>query len=422
MARITDLDPIENEQVNNTIDLLHLVDVSSETSVDKKITVAKFHKTAPAASATEKGDVTTGEQSFAGDKTFKDDVNIEGDLVVTGDIKQLGNPFANGQLFSWDAIAQKAVGKSVDTEVTAGSSNPVSSSGVKIYVDTSISSVVGAGFSHNIPRITPKDITVYYQNGTLWQRLNGTDGFTLFEDIYVGDYFQMSRPITTPNQDPQYAATGTDWVTIAGINTLAGNGDNIDMWFNHLVMIPGKGDLPGVNYFGRNRMNPTDTTAGGYYNSELHQSILGPVVSAGSTAAGATVNQQLYAEFGAHLKTTRELLTDNIGPTLNNRFGNAGGASSSWAWYSCQSCLMSEVEVFGATIWSSSGFDTGNAKTRLPLFNFSTKALNNRWSWYWLKDIASAALFCYVNGNGDSSYRGASDAGAFVRPRFVLGA
>lgn len=330
MARITDLEAITKEQVNPAADLLHIVDVSSETSIDKKITVEEFSK--------------------------------------------------------------------------------------------AIASGVFSSMDHNIPRAIPKDITAYYQNGTLWQRLNGTNGFTLFEDIFAGDYFQMSRPITTPNQDPQYAATGADWVTIAGINTLAGNGDSVDMWFNHLVMVPGKGDLPGVNYFGRNRMNPTDTTAGGYYNSELHQSILGPVVSAGSTAAGATVNQQLYAEFGAHLKTTRELLTANIGASLNNKFGSAGGASSSWAWYSCQACLMSEVEVFGATIWSSSGFDTGNAKTRLPLFNFSTKALNNRWSWYWLKDIASAALFCCVGTGGDSACSGASYAGVFVRPRFVLGA
>ncbi len=496
MARITDLDSIENEQVNSAVDLLHLVDVSSETSVDKKITVAKFHKTAPDATTTERGFVSNSAQSFSGSKTFTNNVDVEGNLTVAGNIYQNGSSYethaeklftkkdmiytrdgaqsalaagdysgitakhydadgndgmlafdkngiarvgdvgdtqpiltraeeadlTNGQLLTWDSSSKKAIGKSIDSTVTAGSDNPVSSSGTKNYVDTTIANTIGAGITHNIPRIVPKDITSYVTDGTLWKRLNGTDGFTLFEDIYVGDYWQMSRPITTPNQDSQHAVTGTDWVTIAGINTLAGNGDSIDMWQNHLVMIPGKGDQPGVNYFGRNRMNPTDTTVGGYYNSELHQSILGAVVSAGSTAAGATVNQQLYAEFGSHLKTTRELLTNNMGASLNNRFGSASGATSGWGWYSCQSCLMSEVEVFGATIWSSSGYDTGNAKTRLPLFHFSTKALNNRWSWYWLKDIASAALFCGVAGNGESSYGGASSPGSYVRPRFVLGA
>ena len=50
--------------------------------------------------------------------------------------------------------------------------------------------------SHNIPRLIPKDITSYVTDGTLWKRLAGTDGYALFEDIYVGDYFKMSRPIS----------------------------------------------------------------------------------------------------------------------------------------------------------------------------------------------------------------------------------
>ena len=34
-----------------------------------------------------------------------------------------------------------------------------------------------------------KDITEYLTDGTLWKRVNGTDGYELFEDLYVGDYF-----------------------------------------------------------------------------------------------------------------------------------------------------------------------------------------------------------------------------------------
>lgn len=278
---------------------------------------------------------------------------------------------------------------------------------------------------HNIPRwingVLGKDITAYYSDGTLWKRLNGTDGFSLFEDIYAGDYFQMSRAITAPNQDSQYAVTGSQWVTIAGINTLRGNGDNIDMEYNHLVMIPGKGET-GNFHFGRKRMNSSNTTSGGYVSSEMHASTLGAVVSSGSTASGATINQQLYAEFGAHLKTTRELLSNSVGTSLYNRYGSATGASNNWGWYSCQACLMSEVEVYGSIAWSSSGYDTGTACKELPLFTFSKKAINNRSAYYWLKDVASSADFCGVDGGGDAGYRGASYARYCVRPRFVLGA
>lgn len=276
--------------------------------------------------------------------------------------------------------------------------------------------------SHNIPRyvngVLGKDITAYYNDGTLWKRLNGIDGFMLFEDVYAGDYFQMSRAITC--LDSYDGTTGSDWVTIAGINTLWGNGDT-GINYNHFVMIPGKGET-GSQHFGRHAMNGSNTTTGGYYNSVMCQSVLGSVVSAGSTASGATINQQLYAEFGAHLKTTRELLSTAINTSGYNRFGAADGCSSNWAWQSQQAVLMSEVEAYGSVVWSSSGYDTGTAKVQLPLFRFSTAALNNRSAYYWLKDVASASRFCHVSYHGSASYGGAGNTDYFFRPRFVLAA
>ena len=278
---------------------------------------------------------------------------------------------------------------------------------------------------HNVPRwvngVLGKDITTYYTDGTLWQRLNGTNGFTLFEDIYAGDFFQMSRAITAPNQDSQYATTGSQWVTIAGINTLRGNGDNISMDYNHLVMVPGKGET-GSFHFGRKRMNATNTTSGGYVGSEMNTATLGDVVSSGSTASGATINQQLYAEFGSHLKTTRELLSNAVTTTYENNYHAEKGASSGWAWTSVQAVLMSEVEVYGSTIWSSSGYDTGTACVQLPLFAHSKKAVNNRSSYYWLKDVASSSDFAYVSYLGYAFCSGASYSDRYVRPRFVIGA
>ena len=81
---------------------------------------------------------------------------------------------------------------------------------------------------------------------------------------------------------------------------------------------------------------------------------------------------------------------------------------------------MSEVEVYGATVWSSSGYDTGNANVQLPLFAFSKQAQNNHSAYWWLKDIASAAFFCYADDNGLAGSYGASGAGNYVRPRFII--
>ena len=276
--------------------------------------------------------------------------------------------------------------------------------------------------SHNIPRLIPKDITSYITDGTFWKRLAGTNGYALFEDIYVGDYFKMSRAISAYERTGRYQTTGSQYVTIAGLDTMMNNGDQASgVNYHHAVMVAGQG-FGGTQHFGRSRMNATNTTEGGYKASEMNTLVLGDVVSAGSTAADATINQQLYAEFGAHLKTTRELVSNAINATGYNRLGSATGCASDWAWTSAQAILMSEVEVYGSIAWSSSGYDTGNANRQLPLFAFSKQAQNNRSAWWWLKDIAFAANFCSAYYHGYSDYHYASSAHFYVRPRFILGA
>ena len=274
--------------------------------------------------------------------------------------------------------------------------------------------------SHNIPRVTPKDITAYITDGTFWKRLAGTNGFALFEDIYVGDYFRMSRAISAYERTGQYQTTGSQYVTIAGLDTMMNNGDQgSGVNYHHAVMVAGQG-FDGSQHFGRSRMNATNTTEGGYKASEMNTLVLGEVTSTGSTAADATINQQLYSEFGSHLKTTRELVTNAINATGYNRFGSATGCASNWEWISAQAILMSEIEVYGSIAWSSAGYDTGNANRQLPLFAFSKQTQNNRSAYWWLKDIASAARFCGARSDGIASYSGAGNAGNCVRPRFII--
>ena len=81
---------------------------------------------------------------------------------------------------------------------------------------------------------------------------------------------------------------------------------------------------------------------------------------------------------------------------------------------------MSEVEVYGATVWSSSGYDTGTACPQLPLFAKDKACINNRSAYYWLKDVATASNFCFVDGYGDANYNYAGLARSYVRPRFNL--
>lgn len=269
-----------------------------------------------------------------------------------------------------------------------------------------------------IPRKTPKDITSYYTDGTLWQRLTGTDGFVLFEDIKVGDYFQMSRTISAYEKTGRYQTTGSQYVTIADIDGAMYRGDN-GINYHHLIMVPGKG-FGGTQYFGHARMNAGSTAVGGYKGSEMFTDTIGEVATSGSTATTASINQQLYAEFGSHLKTTRELVSNGMNASGYNRFGTATGCASSWEWTSVQAVLMSEIEVYGTTVWSSSGYDTGSACRQLALFQHSELARNNRSSYYWLKDIASATRFCVAHNPGYADCIGANFAQFCVRPRFII--
>ena len=320
------------------------------------------------------------------------------------------NPVESGGVFN--ALATKQDTLTLDSNPTKGSNNPVSSGG--IYT------ALGEMFIHNIPRLVPKDITAYITDGTFWKRLAGTDGYALFEDIYVGDYFKMSRAISAYERTGQYQTTGSQYVTIAGLDTMMNNGNQENgVDYHHAVMVPGQG-FGGTQHFGRSRMNATNTTEGGYKASEMNTLVFGDVVSTGSTAADATINQQLYAEFGSHLKTTSELVSSAINATGYNRFGSATGCASGWEIISAQATLMSEIEVYGSIAWSSSGYDTGTANIQLPLFAFSKQAQNNRSANYWFKDIASAANFCYANFVSYISSVGASSADKDVRPRFII--
>ena len=231
----------------------------------------------------------------------------------------------------------------------------------------------------------------------------------------------MSRAISAYERTGSYQETGSEYVTIADLDGAMGRGDINPINYHHAIMVAGKGTDPTEKqHFGYARMNAANDTTGGYKASEMNAETLGAVASSGSTAATASINQQLYAEFGAHLKTVREMISTSINASGYNRFGSAGGCSNSWTWADIQAILMSEVEVYGSTVWSSSGYDTGTTSKRLALFQHSEIARNNRSAYYWLKDVASASKFCIAGGNGLAYHNDASRADYCVRPRFII--
>jgi len=327
------------------------------------------------------------------------------------------NPVKSGGIYT--ALSGKQDTLTFDNEPTENSGNPVTSGGLYTKF-AAIDNILLA--IHRIPRIVPKDISSYLADGSFSDRVAGTNGHPLMDDIFVGDYIHMSRAISAYERTGTYQETGSEYVTVADIDGAWGRGvSGYEINYHHLIMVPGKGlDPTEKQHFGRSRMNSGDSTANGYAGCEMHTTTIGAVASSGSTSSTATINQQLYAEFGSHLKTVRELVSNSINGSGYNRFGSATGCSNNWGWVSVQAILMSEAEVYGTTVWSSSGYDTGTAVRQLALFQQSEVARNNRSGYYWLKDVASAARFCIAYYRGYAYCDDASSAGLYVRPRFII--
>lgn len=226
-----------------------------------------------------------------------------------------------------------------------------------------------------------KDLTSIYSIDTIYNRVsNGT-----FIDLFVGDYFKV----------------GKYKLSIAGFDTYLNIGDASNLYNHHLILIIEEGLT--TQY-----MNSTDITTGGYYSSYMNK----------------TYYPSIYSELNPllknHIKTHREMLSNHINTNIISG-GNSGwkGSSDSHEWYDTNLSLLSEIEVFGTTIWSSSGYDIGSAKQQLPYFSLNPNNINIRKS-YWLSGVGSSNSFCCCLGYGGSGNMKASNKN-LVRPKLIFG-
>lgn len=240
-------------------------------------------------------------------------------------------------------------------------------------------------------RETPKDITTYFTDGSLYDRIAGTNGHELFDDVHVGDYFDLGTTING----------GTQWVTIASLDGLWGYGDTgNEIGYHHAVLIPGKSTDNSVSRtFGDAKMNSTSTTEGGYKSSLMNTSTM------------PTIDTALTAIFGNHLKTTREYVSSAI----------SGDNVSAMEWIDAKSILMSEWEVFGSKKYSGDiKFQNSTSLTnQLSLFTQTNDVHYVPSAGLWERDVANPINFCSVHGNSFAYYRDAGSTGG-VRPRFII--
>lgn len=185
---------------------------------------------------------------------------------------------------------------------------------------------------------------------------------------------------------------------IAGLNPMRGT-HSYRVTQNHvgLIVIP---HLTHAWNVSGNTYTGADERGAGYLNSDLHAYLKDTILPMCENDLGA-----------ANLIGHAKLLTNAVNTTGMNRFGSATGCSSSNTWeQNCKICALSEVQVYGAAVWSSSGYDTGEACRQLDVFQkySHTEIFGNEYPW--LRDVVSASNAAYAAYYGNAGTYAASRA------------
>ncbi len=230
------------------------------------------------------------------------------------------------------------------------------------------------------------------QNGkTYYADVNGTALIVPLEegaDISEAGYYEAVTDTVTVN----WRVVALDYYWLTAPSAVASH---------HVVVVPDKG-----LYWAR--MNPTNTTEGGYLGSEMH------------TKGLVRARRLIAAAFGENhiLKHSNFLVnaTENGKPV--------GGA-----WAECFAELMNEQVLFGGKCHAvaNSGENLSQLefaaidKSQYPFFAYRPDLISNR-DWIWLRDNSDASRFAFVNNQGLAAQYWASHSnpGCGVRPYFLV--
>ena len=219
-----------------------------------------------------------------------------------------------------------------------------------------------------------KDITSYHNDGSLYEMISSGR----FDDIYVGDYIKST-------------VNGMEiiWL-VADIDNYLYTGDN-KLTKHHITIIP-------LSNLGGGVMNDINSNESGYYNCKMKQTVLPNVLKT-----------YIKPVFSSHILTYRNYLTNAVGTTVT------------FAWYDSQIDLMSEVNVYGASLASSTYNDNGIDNQQYALFRLEPSFITTKEGVnFFLKNVSTSDGFLFSFRQGLPSHYNANNA-LSVRPRFLVG-
>lgn len=272
---------------------------------------------------------------------------------------------------------------------------------VKTYVDSLLDSVVDPASLLNaiLPKTSAahnsvyrgKDLTEYWNSGEMSKAIRaGT-----FDDIFPGDYIIKS---VTINGD---AYDNVKWIVGDLDYHLNHNNDNKED-AHHVLLFP-------KTSLGREQMNTSDTTSGGYLGSKMWTTTI-PLYATGIINA-----------FGSdHVLTHRERLTKAVDTNINSAAGGDLGAGAT-VYASGEDVyltvnIFNEAMVLGHAPWASSSRETYDCNKQVAAFRYGNDLERN--SWFWLRDVVNATCFSEVySGNVDYYWASINNG---VLPYFLL--
>lgn len=201
-----------------------------------------------------------------------------------------------------------------------------------------------------------------------------------FDDLFIGDYWTIN---------------GINW-RIAAFDYYLGTGGTA-LTTHHAVIVPD-------TVLGSQKMNDTNTTAGGYVGSKMY------------TANLASYKTQINGYFSGHVLTHKFYLSNTV----------ANGKVTGVTEVSQDVVLMSERNIYGQTIMSSECNDGSGGpswytydRTQFPLFALAPEFIQKSRNYYWLQDVVSASEFAFVGTYGSSTWN-AAGLSCGVRPAFSI--
>lgn len=284
-----------------------------------------------------------------------------------------------------------------------------------------------AGFHNAIYR--GNNITSYLTDGSLWDRIKGTNGYALFDDLFLGDYITVGNNSYAIVDFDYYLRTGPVEVTehhlvmmpidnmnIPAGTVLYGSSDTLTLLNGNDVTYKETGNL--FKWNATAEAPNTHNTNGGYKYSRIRTVIM---------KAADTI---IVNAFGAsHVKPIIEMY-----PNPSSASASGIASASGWTWFNSDDwsdplrksiCdLPNETQIYGQQVWgrgsayTNVGTEIGIDKFQFAICVLQRRFVNNR-AIYYLRSVNSETNATSVHSHGIAGYTGSSNTGG-VRPRFVL--